>query len=134
MDHHKFQVWEQPAAVDHHHHQNWPHDETNKLQENKGAQSRCLIHTKAASYWIKVESSINYYPNMLNYICRNPSNNPNNPPDGITQPRWSGSSSAFLICKIQRCFHQQAGISAVQHGNARNKTVRRSCNFTSGLE
>lgn len=29
---------------------------------------------EAASYQMKVESSINYYPNMLNYIRRNPSN------------------------------------------------------------
>lgn len=33
-----------------------------------------LIHTEAASYKMKVESSINYYPNMLNYILRNPPN------------------------------------------------------------
>lgn len=32
-----------------------------------------LIHTEAASYKMKVESSINYYPNILNYILRNPS-------------------------------------------------------------
>lgn len=35
---------------------------------------RLLIHTEAASYKMKVESSINYYPNILNYIPRNPSN------------------------------------------------------------
>lgn len=35
---------------------------------------RLLIHTKATSYRMKVGSSINYDPNMLNYIPRNPSN------------------------------------------------------------
>lgn len=35
---------------------------------------RLLIHTEAESYKMKVESSINYYPNILNYIPTNPSN------------------------------------------------------------
>lgn len=34
------------------------------------SRQRRLIHAEAASYKIKV----NYYPNMLNYIPRNPSN------------------------------------------------------------
>lgn len=35
---------------------------------------RLLIHSEAASYKMKVESSTNYYPNMLNYVLRNPPN------------------------------------------------------------